>query len=108
MIEAFDIMESRFAEVETLLQDPVVSADRSRLSTLSREHGQLTKKLEPYRRYRQLSKSLAEARLMAAGDDPDMADLAREEGAALEVEGGALKRALEDRSEEHTSELQSH
>lgn len=96
MIEAFDIMESRFAEVEILLQDPVVSADRSRLSTLSREHGQLTKKLEPYRRYRQLSKSLAEARLMAAGDDPDMAELAREEVAALEVEEGALKRALED------------
>lgn len=96
MIEAFDIMETRYAEVEALLQDPAVSADRSRLSALSREHGLLTKKLEPYRKYRQLSKSLAEARLMAAGDDPDMAALAREEIGTLETEEGALKRALED------------
>ncbi|MFM7540728.1 MAG: peptide chain release factor 1 [Planctomycetota bacterium] len=96
MIEAFEVMENRLREVESLLQDPAVAGDRARQSTLFREHGLLTKKLEPYRRYLKVSSSLSEARALASGDDAEMAALAVEETASLEAEESALRRSLED------------
>jgi peptide chain release factor 1 len=96
MIEAFENMQTRLVEVENLLQDSDVVVDRARQARLSREHGQLMKKIEPYRLYKHVAADLADSLLLSAGDDPEMAALAKDDVERLQAEAQRLKRDLED------------
>ena len=70
---------SRFEELERALVDPVVLADQSRLSAVAREHGTLARLALKYRQFVALEREIAEHVEMAAGDDPDLKDLAESE-----------------------------
>ena len=70
---------SRFEELERALVDPVVLADQSRLSAVAREHGTLARLALKYRQFVALEREIAEHVEMAAGDDPDLKDLAKSE-----------------------------
>ena len=49
MWPAFDEATARFEEVERLLSDPQVIADRARYTKLAKEHGALNKMLSGWR-----------------------------------------------------------
>ena len=70
---------SRFEELERALVDPMVLANQSRLSAVAREHGTLARLALKYRQFVALEREIAEHVEMAAGDDPDLKDLAKSE-----------------------------
>ena len=74
--ERFAEIETTFDETETLLGDPEVLSDPSRLAELGRKHAELKDIVADIRRWRQIHTDLADADEMA--DDPDMAQLAEE------------------------------
>ncbi len=98
MFDKLDEVERRFEEVEALLADPQVIADRSRYTALMREHGELSGLVAAYRRRKQLERELEEARALRGDPDPEMRELAASELRRLEGEleavDGELKRLL--------------
>ncbi len=98
MWPAFEQAKVRHAELETLLADPGVIADRARYSKLAKEHGALTKTVRPYLEFLQVEHDLAQAKQMRDGadGDADMKALVEEELAALQPRHEALRGRLED------------
>src|SRR5690606_14793607 len=93
-------LAERRDEPERLLADPAVAGDQARFRSLSREFSQLAPLAEAM-----ADEARARADLAAAGDmrdDPELREMADEEIAAAQARLAEL-----DRSEEHTSELQS-
>jgi peptide chain release factor 1 len=91
---AFEQALTRSQELERLLADPAVIADRSRYAQLAKEHGSLAKMVKPYLEYQKLSTNVAQAEALLA--DPDMKVLAEEELVALRPQTAALQSRLED------------
>jgi peptide chain release factor 1 len=92
----------RFLELDAALQDPEVSSDPARVAALAKERGALAKLAEPYGRYLELRKQVAEAEaLRDAADDPEMRNYAEAECDALRAkeaaEGDHLRDLLYDR-----------
>jgi len=83
----------RLQELDFFLQQPEVANDMDRMRALTREHAEVSEVAGRFERYRALESGLAEARQML--DDPDMAEMAREEVAAIEAELPALEDALQ-------------
>lgn len=69
-------IESAFEETESLLADPEVISDPTRLAELGKKHADLKDVVGDIRRLRQVTVDLGEAREMS--DDSDMARLAQE------------------------------
>jgi len=95
---AFEQALARSQELEKLLANPAVIADRSRYAQCAKEHGALAKMVKPYLEYQQFSGDIAHAEtLLAASEaDPDMQALAAEELATLRPKLAALQSRLED------------
>ena len=85
-------LSRRHDEIETLLQDPEVIANRERYTRLLREHGTGEKRVRPFREWSDLTRKIEDARGLV--DDPELGGLA-----AAEVEEG------EERLEAIESEL---
>ena len=83
----------RLQELDFFLQQPEVANDMERLRALTREHAEVSEVAGLYERYRQLEADLASTRGML--DDPDMAEMAKEEIASLEGELPQLEDALQ-------------
>src|SRR3954447_6518214 len=98
MWPAFEQARERFAELERLLADPAVIADRAKYTRLAKEHGSLAKMIKPYLDYLKVSDDLAHAEAMLAdpATNPEMQALAREEVAELKPRKEALHTRLED------------
>ena len=86
----------RLSELDFLLSRPDIMSDMPAFLKLSREHTEVSALASRWQRYQQRESDLAAAREML--DDPDMAELAREEIAAGEAElaelDGELQRML--------------
>lgn len=76
------------------LSAPEAARDPAKLKALGREHARLEPIVRSGRRYLKLAADLAAARELGASGDGDLAELAREEIAALEPEVAALERQL--------------
>ncbi len=88
-----DLLEeklNRFEELERQMVDQEVLADSSRLAAVAREHGSLAKLATKYRRFKEVNGEIADAREMAAGDDPEMREMAEAEVAELVTEREGL------------------
>src|SRR5207249_1203 len=96
MWPAFENALNRHTELETLLSDPAVIADRSRYTKLAKEHGALLRMVKPYVEYRKLEGDIAQAEAMQAEADGDMRGLIDEELAALRPKRQSLHDRLED------------
>jgi peptide chain release factor 1 len=70
-------LSERFEEITALLAEPDTQSDQNLFRELSREYAQLEPVVETFRRYRQAEQDIESAREML--NDPEMADLAREE-----------------------------
>ncbi len=78
MLEKIKLIETRLHEID---EELVAGVGYERIAELSRERAELEPLVLKGREYRQALENLEQARELANGDDPDMADLA-----ALEIE----------------------
>ncbi|HEX3928733.1 MAG TPA: peptide chain release factor 1 [Gemmatimonadales bacterium] len=85
---------ARAEEVARLLADPDVAGDPAQLKNLGREHARLTPIVRAADSLDRLQHDLADARAMAAANDPEMAALVGEELARLPAEIAALETEL--------------
>jgi peptide chain release factor 1 len=83
----------RLQELDFYLQQPEIVNDMERYRALTREHAEVSDIAGLYRRYLQREKDLASAREMEA--DAEMAEMAREEIAAIETELPQLEDDLQ-------------
>ncbi|WP_332814990.1 peptide chain release factor 1 [Ramlibacter sp.] len=83
----------RLQELDFFLQQPDTANDMERYRALTREHAEVSEVAGRYRRWLQRESDLAQAREML--EDAEMADMAREEIAALEAELPALEEELQ-------------
>jgi peptide chain release factor 1 len=86
----------RAGQVAAELADPATARDSSKLQSLGREHARLEPVLRAGQRLLKLDGDLAAARDLLAGDDQDLAVLARQEIAELEPESQRLETELQD------------
>jgi len=85
----------RLHELDALLSAPDATADLERFRKLTREHAEADAVVGPFLRHQQREADLLEARAMAQEDDPELAEMAREEIAAAETEIAALEDELQ-------------
>ncbi|MEN8180664.1 MAG: peptide chain release factor 1 [Pseudomonadota bacterium] len=83
----------RFEEITALLADPDVQSKQNKFRDLSREYAQLEPVIGAFRRYSESENDIETAREML--DDPEMAELAREELALAEQARDELEPALQ-------------
>jgi len=99
LIERLEPMAKRYDELETLLADPDVISNQGTYRAYLKERGRLMKSVERYRRFKALAVRREDAQAMI--DDPsadkELADMAREEIAALQEEHNKLIAEIEDR-----------
>lgn len=80
MIEIVEKLESRLAELDNALVDPVNLADRKKLVELNRERVNLTELLVVGREYRKIRTAIDEANsIIAEAADPELTQAAQEE-----------------------------
>jgi peptide chain release factor 1 len=91
--QQFDRLAFRLQELDAALADPGVASDMTRFRGLSREHAEVEGLVSRYRRYVQREGDLASARELL--EDPDMADMARDEIASAEEELARLDGELQ-------------
>ena len=86
---------ARMAEVEAELGDPKVFENNRRAQELGREYARLKELVAKGEEYLKARDELAENRELAAGDDPEMAEMAAEEIARLEARVPELEQELQ-------------
>ncbi|MBI85587.1 MAG: peptide chain release factor 1 [Planctomycetaceae bacterium] len=77
MREMLEQKLKRFSELENQLIDPAILADSTKISAVAREHGSLKPLATTYRKFKDLSQQISEAKEMVTGDDVEMRELAQ-------------------------------
>ena len=93
MLKKLDWVHPRMEELGMLLSDPAVVQDQEKWRALMREHSQLEPLDQAVRRYAELEDAQKQARALL--DDPDMAEMAKEELAELENRLAATRREIQ-------------
>ena len=96
--EQFERLSLRGAELESVLSDPGVASDMKRYRALLKEQAEVGSVLARWQRYRQREADLASAQEMlaeGAGDDAEMAEMARQEVADAQAELERLHTELQ-------------
>ena len=94
-LPSIEKLRSRTAQLETELANPAVYADQRRASELARELQRLKKVLGDFDRWQVVQRQITENESIAAGNDVEMAALAKAELDALRKESDMLLRAIE-------------
>jgi peptide chain release factor 1 len=77
MREMLEQKLTRFSELETQLTDLAILADSAKIAAVAREHGSLKPLATTYRKFKDLSQQINDAKEMATGDDAEMRELAQ-------------------------------
>jgi peptide chain release factor 1 len=85
MFDRLAEIERRFDELERLVVDPTVIADRRGFAALARERSQLEETVRIFRARRRLDAELTEHRALLDDPDPELRELARAEVPELEA-----------------------
>src|SRR5262249_8055077 len=83
----------RLQELDFFLSQPELVTDQKRFRDLTREHAEVSEVAGQFQRYLQREGDLAQAREMM--EDPELAEMAREEIATLETELPSLEGELQ-------------
>jgi len=94
MLERLQEVERRYEELERLVVDPAVIANRREFAALSRERAQLEEIVLRARERGQVVRDIAEHTELLADADPDLRSLAKSELPALEAKLAALDETL--------------
>ena len=73
----------RFEEVNRMLGDPEILADRKRYQALAKEHKDMEPVVDAWNTLQEVREGIVESRELANDDDPEMAEMAAEELTAL-------------------------
>ena len=85
LLEKLDALQSRFAEVGTLITDPAVITDQARYVRLTKEYKELEDLMAAREEYAALLRNLDESKTLLLNEsDPELKEMAREEVAACE------------------------
>ena len=95
MLAELEKLAQRFAEIDELIQDPAVLAQRERYAALLRERGSLVRRVEAYHALMKARRELADAEALA-GDKSEPADI-REWAAGEQEELARHVAALKDK-----------
>jgi peptide chain release factor 1 len=85
-------VEARYQELDRMLADPAVLANRQHMQKLSKEHSDLREIVDTFRQYRDVNARVVEARELQK--DPEMRDLARQEETELSTEQSRMEKDL--------------
>jgi peptide chain release factor 1 len=98
LVGKLETLLQRFEEIEKLILDPSVAADHTRYTPLVRERGKLEKVVSLYRRYRDLQKTVEEARAILAdpASDEELLEIARSEVESGESDGAKLLEEIQE------------
>ncbi|MBI3819920.1 MAG: peptide chain release factor 1 [Planctomycetes bacterium] len=94
-IAKLDKLAKRVSDITDELSIPEVAVDPVKTRILAKERGQLDRALGPFREWRELTKKLEEANELM--NDPEMADLAKEEIAKVQPRIATIEIDLLDR-----------
>src|SRR5215475_6772657 len=94
MLERLAEVERRYEELERLVVDPAVIANRREYAKLSRERSQLEETVTGYRERQRLERDIAEHRELLHDPDAGVRELARGELPELEAELASLDERL--------------
>ncbi len=87
-------VEARYQELDRMLADPAVLANRQQMQKLGKEHSDLRELIEALREHRDVSRRVVDAREMQK--DPEMRELARQEETELAGEQERLEKSLKE------------
>jgi peptide chain release factor 1 len=87
-------IEARFNELSAQMAQPEIANDYTRYAELARQQNELQPIVAATREWLRARKELAEAQALAAGDDADMAEMARAELEPLEKQIASLDAQL--------------
>jgi len=79
MFQRIKEVEKRYEELEKLLSDPAVIANRSEYQKCAKEHADLTALIEAFRLYEMTGRQLDEAQQMLRDGDEELREMAKEE-----------------------------
>jgi peptide chain release factor 1 len=91
--QQFERLAHRLNELDANLGDPQVASDMKRFRELSREHAEVTRVVQRYRRFVQREQDVAQAQSLL--NDADMADLAQQEINEATTEMAQLQAELQ-------------
>ena len=94
MLERLAEIERRYEELERLVADPVIIANRREYAKVARERAQLAPVVEGYRERQRLERDLAEHRDLLHDADVEMREMARAELPGIETALAALDQRL--------------
>jgi peptide chain release factor 1 len=94
MLERLAEVERRYEELERLVADPAVIANRREYARLARERAQLAETVAGYRERQRIERDIAEHRELLQDADAGVRELARSELPALESDLSALDERL--------------
>jgi peptide chain release factor 1 len=77
-------IEERYNQLTAQMADPAIANDYARYSEVARQQAELQPIVDAYRRLKRARKELEDARALAEGDDPEMAEMGRAEIEPLE------------------------
>jgi peptide chain release factor 1 len=94
MLERLAEIERRFEELERLVADPAIIANRREYAKVARERAQLAPVVEGYRERQRLERDLAEHRDLLHDADVEIREMARAEQPGIEATLAALDQRL--------------
>jgi peptide chain release factor 1 len=94
MLERLAEIERRYEELERLVADPAIIANRREYAKLARERAQLEPVVEGYRERQRLERDMAEHRELLQDADAEIREMARGELPAIEAGLDALDQRL--------------
>ena len=95
MFEKLKEVEKRFEELNRLLCDPQVIANPERLKNYGKEQSDISARVTAYREYVTVQKQFEDNQsLIGDGDEPELADMAKEENESLKVKLKEIEERL--------------
>jgi peptide chain release factor 1 len=94
MLEKLSAVETRYQELEEMLGDPVVIADRKEFTRISREHSGMSELVQRFREWKRLSTEEEELAVLVDDADPEMREMARAELPSLRERKESLEERL--------------
>ena len=95
LLEKLNKIEEKFDELNRVMSDPAVLADREKYQAYAEEHAELSNLMEKVRIYKRMREDLEAAeQILAEETDEDLQELAREEKAEIDQQLTALEHEI--------------
>ncbi|MFB0506508.1 MAG: peptide chain release factor 1 [Thermodesulfobacteriota bacterium] len=96
MEQMLEEVEQRFAELDRMLGDPEITKDQKTLHKIAKEHADLRKVVDLYRKLKRLEAEIEENRHLLSEEDEEIRKLAKEEINYLAQERERVERELKN------------